>query len=672
MSLHDNNRSLSPTRQRADSPSRQPQQRIQNDREREQQRIGTRALIGRHSKDRNLSIFLEERKIVSEDGARWPHLAGLVTVDPVGARGLLLEKYVPYAEVQCILLYRTALGAVIERVVYNRTSQLRELPSNADSSSATTWEGTQPGRRRYPFFFDFGNDALPPSFCFDPTDLHEGVPIGLHWEVMGFLGQKVMVTEDGMASLSMDSAGNMLQGASYTFRRQSLVTLNFHVEHRHTLSGLALPPMTSTQTLRPSLFSFGRSSQPETTVTATLERPLCSSEAPLKVNVELTKLHKSHRVQRIRLVAKQIITIRLPTQQQLQYKANIAVAEDTPAPRYDPSSNNEFNGVYALHVGRGIPEKPKKGKSPARVIPLDWFKNPVPLSAAKEFVASTPPVKSFDDAWGLEVKYVLKVEVSLSDSSGTFGTRERELEVSLPFILTGVPEDEAPAAAAIVSPSRRSSTSEDTVPTAPDALLPLLSETLDDLEQSTADVAILRQEWRSLRSESTNCTRSSDHAHEILDILGMLTRQLKVFAESYSVSDGAVRWPKNPVPFNMLVLETELLARAAPDELTVEAQDTAGRTGGAAENSVSVVDAVLKATDAFFSAGKSVVLAWIASRGGTHDAAESEEFSRKVDTLENAINSLKRGLEAIVAGADQEFVQAEDLDKDRETSALEA
>lgn len=325
----------------------------------------------------------------------------------------------------------------MEKVLYNQNQELTETEAHADDS---TLEGTQPGRRRYPFKFDFGNQALPPSFCFDPKDLYEGVPIGLHWEVVGYLGQKVLQAGDGMASLSMDSAGNMTDVETYSVRKQSPVSLNFLVEHRHTATGLALPPMTATQTLRPSLFSFAKSSQPETIVTANLERPLCSSEDPLKVQIELNKLNKSQRVQRVRLTAKQIITIRLPTTQQLQYKATIAKFEDAPAPRYDPASNNQFTATYQVAMGKGILDKPKKGKSPAQLLPLDFMKEPE-QPVTREFVASTPLVKpSSNDAWGLEVKYILKVEVTLADSSGTFGTRERELDVSLPFVLTGVPK----------------------------------------------------------------------------------------------------------------------------------------------------------------------------------------------------------------------------------------
>lgn len=208
--------------------------------------------------------------------------------------------------------------------------------------------------------------------------------------------------------------------------------------------------------------------------------------------------------------------------------------------------------------------------------------------------------------------------------------------------------DEIQIAAHPPQVARRDSTSSDTVPTKPDALLPLLAETLDDLEQSVTDVAVLRTEWRNLRSESSNCTRSSDHAQEILDILASLDVQLKVFADSYSVRDGAVRWPKNPVPFNMLVLETELLARAVPDELTVNPSPAASSQG------VSVVDMVLLNMNDFFLAGKAVVIAWIASRGGGRDEKEAEEFRKKVDVLENAANRLQKGLEDIVAGADQD------------------
>ncbi|KAI8908269.1 hypothetical protein DFJ77DRAFT_170993 [Powellomyces hirtus] len=626
-------------------------------------RPATKALIGRHSKDRLVSVFLEERKLTSEEATQagqrsWPPLSGLVTADPVGAKSILADHYEPYAEVQCLLLYRTALGAVMHKIVYTKTQRLTQLATGAGSV-----EGTQPGRQRYPFSFNFANENLPPSFCLDPNDTHDGLPIGLHWDIVAYLGRQVVVAGDSMAALSMDGSGVMTDQASCSIQRHSPVSLNFVVEHRHNPSALALPPLNASQTLRPALFSFNRSAQPETTLDASIETPLCSAETPLKVGVQLTKMLKSHKVLRVRLTAKQIITIRLSAQQQLQYKAKVAFLEDNPAPRYDPANNDQFFGIYSLNIGSGIPDRPKKGKIPARLLSLDWNKTPKTMTplAATEFVASSPPAQSADDGSVVEVKYVLKVDVTLADSTGTFGSRERELNVSLPFLLTGDQKDETPATSSAYGSQqlRRDSSSSDTTPTAPDALLPLLAETLDDLELSIADVAVLRKEWRGLRSGSSNCVESSDHAREVLQILDTLEAQLKVFAESFAVRDGAVRWPKNPVPFNMMVLETELLARAAPNELAMSTAESTSAPLPPVPSSPllrapSAVDVVLACTDAFFAAGKNVVLGWIASRGSTHDDRESQEFRDRLAVLETAAGDLRRGLEAIVAGEDRE------------------
>ncbi|KAJ3144734.1 hypothetical protein HDU89_007778 [Geranomyces variabilis] len=699
--------SFSPHASRADAvaPPRRSTIAGSGDVQAPQVRPSTRALIGRHSKDRLVSVFLEERRLLvtaDKDGIiRWPTLSGLVTIDSAAATQLLAENYAPYAEIQCVLLYRTALGAVLRKIVYSKSQRLI-------SAEAAPLEGSTPGRLRYPFTFNFTTDEfLPPSFCIDVADVHEGLPIGLHWECSACLGRQVAVAGDGMAGLlSMDGAGvisdsdSMAGGgtggsssssltALLSIQRRSAVNLNFVVEHRHTSARAAqlTPALTAAQTLRPSLFSFNRSAQPETAVEASIAGsvPLCtnSGDVALKVNVRLTKLSKSHKVQRVRLTAKQFVTVRLPSQQQLQYKGKVAVLEDLPAPRYDPANESGFEAVYDIFIGTGLPDRPpKKGKMPAQLLPLDWNqrskdKQNAHVLPAVEFVASTvsPPVAhTGGDQWEIEVKYVLKVDVTLADLTGTFGSRERDLSVSLPFILTGDHKDEPTSGNPTLFGSqqirRDSSTSStsSTTPLAPDALLPVLGETLDDLEVSLADISILRAQWRVLRQASSNCVGSADHASEVLRILDQLEGQLRVFGDSFASRDGSVRWPKNPVPFNMLVLETELMARAAPNVLAEEAEiedgDQAARRRNADEihpalvppapPRAGAVDVVLACTDTFFAAGKAVVLAWIASRGSAHDDAEAEAFATRIRHVEATAAELRRALGDVVAGKDRD------------------
>ncbi|KAJ3159946.1 hypothetical protein HDU86_001210 [Geranomyces michiganensis] len=662
-----------------------------------QVRPSTRALIGRHSKDRLVSVFLEERRLLvtaDKDGIiRWPTLSGLVTVDSAAATQLLAENYAPYAEIQCVILYRTALGAVLRKIVYSKAQRLT-------SAEAAPSEGSTPGRLRYPFTFSFTADEfLPPSFCIDVTEVHDGLPIGLHWECSACVGRQVVVAGDGMAGLmSMDGAGvisdsdptsaggagasSALSSASalLSIQRRSTVNLNFVVEHRHTGARAAqlTPALTAAQTLRPSLFSFNRSAQPETAVEASIagSAPLCtnSGEVPLRVNVRLTKLSKSHKVLRVRLTAKQVVTVRLPSQQQLQYKGKVAALEDLPAPRYDPAHESGFEALYELVIGTGLPDRPpKKGKVPAQLLPLDWNQRAKDKSAV-EFVASTippPSVNTGGEQWEIEVKYVLKVDVTLADLTRTFGSRERDLSVSLPFILTGDHKDEVtsgnptPYGSQQVRRDSSTSSTSSTTPLAPDALLPVLGETLDDLEVSLADISILRAQWRVLRQASSNCVGSADHASEVLRILDQLEAQLRVFGDSFASRDGSVRWPKNPVPFNMLVLETELMARAAPNALAEEEGDgdAPGRRRIADGTDPSqappapragALDIVLACTDAFFAAGKAVVLAWIASRGSAHDEAEAESFARRIHGVEATAAELRRALGDVVAGKDRD------------------
>ncbi|KAJ3035842.1 hypothetical protein HDV00_003377 [Rhizophlyctis rosea] len=584
------------------------------------------------------------------------------------------------AEVSCVLSYRTSVGTVATKTLFSEKQKLKE--ETASAYRDPDFESSQAGRKRFSFVFEFDSRALPPSLCFDPSDFFEGRPVGVSWQVVGFMGQELRMAYEDVA---MANAVANYEEPSL-LRRQHPSALNFQVEYRHSLDWLASNPRppVATASVRPSLFSFGRSTA-DPTLTSVLEKTLIVPPEPVKISLELSALSSSHTVQKVKLTARQTIVYRLPSGS-LHFRALVGQTEETPAPRYD-KHNSSFTGSFSLRIAEGLVSsskgkvlKKKDGKLPAQIMPLD-FRNGEEGSEREgvKFVPSTPMIKSVEGTWGVDVRYSVQVGVVLVDSNGGLLSKNKELEVELPFVLTNATDVE-PTPPTLFDPI--ASTSSQTVLLRPDALVPLLSETIDDLDASLSDISALKLDWRDLRDEigtERMATRASDHAQVLLDILVGLNSQLKTFTDSYFVRDGSVPWPRNPVPFNMLLLETELLARAGPDEgwdFLVPGDVGGGVGGGGGEGpgggssgtatdapiadgtqlhedptsaSDAAVDALLTRFETYLSTARAIVLAWVASRGGRRDEEDEREFGRKKVALERARDELMTCLEGIAS-----------------------
>ncbi|KAJ3144290.1 hypothetical protein HK101_002745, partial [Irineochytrium annulatum] len=125
-------------------------------------------------------MFVPSRLLIHDTavGPQWPALDGFVflerdglalsggldEIDNVGDWDAALRRVCVFAELQCVLVYKTPLGTTFERTLFTDCKRLADAPG-ADA----TYDGKH--RRQLPFAFNFSNRALPPTFSLweDPS-----------------------------------------------------------------------------------------------------------------------------------------------------------------------------------------------------------------------------------------------------------------------------------------------------------------------------------------------------------------------------------------------------------------------------------------------------------------------------------------------------------------------
>ncbi|KAJ3008066.1 hypothetical protein HKX48_008797 [Thoreauomyces humboldtii] len=510
----------------------------------------SRALIGRHSKDRVLSVFLDERTLAAYSDGSFPSLTGLVSVN-----ASLKDEHVPCVQLRALLTYKTALGVTVNRIIYSRILRLdhTEADSGASTASLSTLSSTISQRTRYPFTFSFAaNEALAPSLALDAGS-------GLRWEVIGYLAPGLV---DHSPDVGIDGSGVIC--VERINERRSPVALPLLVTSSYAKAD-DTEPLTASKTVGSGMFASGNLGA---TIAGTALGAVSSSSPVLILSLSLTSLLASHAVGKVRVTAKQKVTVRDPS-------GRIVVAQkfrvgakwdDRPAPRYDTGSGR-FDIVCEVPLcgSASVPSKGlKNGKSgaPARVIPLTassstlTFKDEEGMADNDSLLApSMPEVSAPTGSWSASVTYMAKIVLMLLDSAGGFGSKEREITLSVPFDVIA----STPASASTIVPSV-STLSLLTVPTTADAILPLLSETLTDIDHSLSALSTLLDAVpppSASEAARVSVTTPADHARELLHILIHIDSHMRSAFLSASPS-----WPRNPVPFNVMVLETELMCRA--------------------------------------------------------------------------------------------------------------
>jgi hypothetical protein len=186
-----------------------------------------------------------------------------------------------------------------------------------------------------------------------------------------------------------------------------------------------------------------------------------------------------------------------------------------------------------------------------------------------------------------------------------------------------------------------------------DVFMPILSALLEDLRFSKEGFGLLLLDWDRFRSEATSSdrmvTESSDHALVLLDMLDNFKSQLAVFLDYLSNPEKSKAkifgWPKECMPFNLFLLETELLVRATPNlSHPPPAYDMLSSASAADDPPLLKL---LKVSQNFLELAHKVCLSWVQPQ----NLENNDQISHG---LENSFLEIGSILRLISGGADHE------------------
>ncbi|KAJ3253945.1 hypothetical protein HK103_007614 [Boothiomyces macroporosus] len=519
-------------------------------------------LLGSHSKDNIVSLFLNRRTLISVDGKQWPDMAGFL---------LTKSDLVPIVQLECRFVFKTSVGITTTKIIYNEYQKAVKIEDG-----------------KFGFRFRFGSKALFPTFDFDQEH-------GVYWKVYGFVAEIF---------------GNIPQ--SDNMKIQSKTGISFHVGYKYTKPptryciSYALNRRSSVKYQIDKLFN-------NTILKASvqLRNPIRSLD-PIEMQIDLTDMAQ-HQIERIKVHLKQKIVYQAVSSTHFNFK-NVFLVLDEPAP---PLYTHGGKQTMVLSVDKfDLP-------SMAQVKGLD--------DPTSTLVSSTEYSDLVPGSTGLQIQYEFKIELFIKDYP--------ELSANIPFLVsyTDLEADEA------VNPNTTLLTRQH--------FLPILAGLIEDLTHSVEGLNVLLVEWRSYRSEANKndrmCTESSDHAIFLLEMLDSFTSQLEIFTKHLILQTTDVKkipWPNETVPFNMFLLELELLIRAVPHAPAYTV--TEGEP---------IVARLLKECKLFMQDSLSVIKGWIKPVGNANEI---------VSNLELHMNNVKHLLFDIAEGADTELGNEEKPDPD--------
>ena len=605
----------------------------------------SRVYFAGHSKDGNLSILLQERVINCTNGQKWDKLVGRVSTFSQEFKSILVQ-------VECLFLYKSPLGIRQERVMFKRGVLLKrrncEIVENGDVENRGDTEitpetniettaasgnsgnngnaqgdtvvsdvGNTPqiqSANTYEFQFDFGQKTLPPSFWFDPEDWGSLKPFGVCWNVVAYL-----------SDARLQVVGQYLDEVK-TWSRASCP---FQVSYIYTEELTALQPDWGTPILgqNSSFLLF----KPTTTFSVQILNPVYSL-GNITVNVTLGNTTLNTVIQHVKVTLVQNLTISFPASRQhlskQKSRKTCVLFDRQPPPLYEHPSGRELS--FDLVIDGNL--ESRLGESNfAKVFPLDWNLDQPSTSGV---IVSSTCFSNLQNGPGVEVSYDLRFVVQVLDNS------------------TGkVTELNACAPIAISVPLQTDSY----IPH--DNFIPIISGIIDDLNHTTTGLEHLSEEWKRFRSEGIRndrmVTGSNDHALELIKILKSLLQTLSFFLKYVhdpDLSKNVVRdYPGTNLPFNVYLLEMELLVRAMPNILPPLYTDS---------QSVHepIVKSLLQKSSEFMISSQVIIMNWIQPVEGLEEALEG---------FEGIVEEVEKILGDIVDGCDND-VGGEKVDEDLE------
>jgi hypothetical protein len=513
----------------------------------------TQILLGNSSRDGRISLFLLNRHIYSQDGGTWTPLDGFVQVDSS-------TTLKPLVEAECTFHFKSTIGVTHEKVVYSEMKIPQSVPSE-DSAKA-----------KYSFSFEFGTKALPPTFLFDPSEWSKGELFGVTWIVSAFL---VPVIHAGVLSRSQ------IQIASSTHAP-------FQVGYRYSNKLLRTKPdlgqIVCSSGKKFLLFTRNTNVQ----VKARVVEPIC--KLPLRrirLQLEFINFMHTHHVESVMVVLKQKILLQLHSGQLFRFKKSITLHNEQPAPRYDGDLDRLYK--YDLNIEEGL-DKVDQGCF-AKSFPLFW--KPEDGTDVGDLVPSTVFQSMEPGMICVSCEYQLKIRTNVIElNSGDLS----ENTVVIPIVISEVESGSFATSPSSIGGGNYISN---------ESFMPILAGLMEDIDHTLLGLDTLVVEWRMRRMESGNMmvTQSADHAILLIDILESFYVHLQVFMEYvlHKTSQHRIPWTSDNIPFNMFLLELELLIRACPSAPAYSSSTP----------KVSVVENLLLAAKDFLSLSKLVVYAWI-------------------------------------------------------------
>ncbi|KAI8896604.1 hypothetical protein BC833DRAFT_596884 [Globomyces pollinis-pini] len=566
-------------------------------------------LIGSHSKDSLLSIFLNgNHKVISVDAGNWPLLDGFIV-------STHQSNWNGYCQVECSFKCKAVIG-VLEKILYSEVIQLTQSEITID------------GKRKFPFSFNFGSKALPPTFTFDPSDWHQGVKTGISWKVVGFMGQQIApgpLSKDVLRIISPAST-SFLVGYNYTEK-----TLDIYKE-------LKLPQIVhSKRSLLPNPFTKSQ----DLSLTAKLSPPLMLQPNPhIVININVDHLLPTHRIEHVVVHFCQKLTFQLVSGQQFNFKKKETVYEQQPQDLFDESHPQQQSLEIVL-------EKEQLFNTPsssfARVYPLDWDFEPSSNYKMGKYVPSTIYAELSHGSLGFEATYYFIVTLSIVDQA-TY--KYKEIKTNIPFLVSGPSLlDDIPDIPHGVSnnPDIRILTR--------GTFLPILSSLLEDIGHSISGLENLLLEWRTFRYQANErehmVTESSDHAIFLIEILDSYSFQLHHISKNLlnNTHTSRIHWPTSTIPFNMFLLELELLIRACPHApeysslRETSTLDTSMQGSSDSHNRIPLseplVNRLIIESLTFMKTAHQLIMAWIQpANANVHDLSQHiEQMTFKVHDL---------------------------------------
>lgn len=531
------------------------------------------------------------------DGRPWPPLEGIVSIDEV-----MLEsgKIFVGVQVECVFHFRsTVTGIKQDKVLFSEMKRLAiEVDENISSDTRDSLRTPTKKRFKAKFSFEFGSKSLAPSLIFDVAELHnERTPFGISWAVVGFLAHDQSYTQ----YCSRDD-----------FKMIAQAIIPFHVSYRYTEPGIqqSLPAILNPITARNSSFALFK---PNVDLQISLDKALLPQmtnvlsdhqERPsdqgrhhhlLKITLNLSNTSISTRILNIKVTLQQKILIQVSSIKH-RFKKTVELFDDSPSPSYymHPAGNqlkydlainsNEINLESIIQKS----DLAKKGFE----------------EGCATLTTSTIFSRLDGSGSGVEVEYSLKIMVSVADDSSV---KPIIFSSKVPLVVSAEDRD-------------ATATFEGASMTADD-FLPIISSLIEDIKFARDGLDLLIAEWDRYRAEASQsermCTESSDHALVILeDMMGSFQLQVGFFEEfignpTLSRKAAMFGWPDKSslIPFNMFLLELELLVRAHPRPPTPP-HSVCLDSAGVEENEPLVLQ-LLMSSKRFLTYAHTITVSWI-------------------------------------------------------------